>query len=63
MTYRLSDTGSKQREYEKTCEDSLEYLHELEEDELPTIEDLKGYEDLKDYEEMYERECERRWPW
>lgn len=57
MTYRLSDTGSKQREYEKTCEDSLEYLHELEEDELPTI------EDLKDYEEMYERECERRWPW
>jgi hypothetical protein len=57
MTYRLSDTGSKQREYEKTCEDSLEYLHELEEDELPTI------EDLKDYEEMYQRECERRWPW
>lgn len=57
MTYRLSDTGSKQREYEKTCEDSLEYLHELEEDVLPTI------EDLKDYEEMYQRECERRWPW
>ena len=57
MTYRLSDTGSKQREYEKTCEDSLEYLHELEEDELPTI------EDLKDYNEMYQRECERRWPW
>ena len=57
MTYRLSDTGSKQREYEKTCEDSLEYLHELEEDELPTI------EDLKDYKEMYQRECERRWPW
>jgi hypothetical protein len=60
MTYRLSDTGSKQREYEKTCEDSLEYLHELEEDELPTIEDLKDY---TDYEEMYQRECERRWPW
>jgi hypothetical protein len=57
MTYRLSDTRSKQREYEKTCEDSLEYLHELEEDELPTI------EDLKDYKEMYQRECERRWPW
>ena len=63
MTYRLSDTRSKQREYEKTCEDSLEYLHELEEDVLPTIEDLKGYEDLKDYKEMYQRECERRWPW
>jgi len=60
MTYRLSDTGSKQREYEKTCEDSLEYLHELEEDELPTIEDLKDY---TDYKEMYQRECERRWPW
>lgn len=57
MTYRLSDTRSKQREYEKTCEDSLEYLHELEEDVLPTI------EDLKDYKEMYQRECERRWPW
>ena len=57
MTYRLSDTGSEQQEYEKACEDRLEYLHELEEDELPTI------EDLKDYEEMYERESERRWPW
>jgi len=63
MTYRLSDTGSKQQEYEKTCEDRLEYLRELEKDMLPTIEDLKGYEDLKDFEEMYQRECERRWPW